>query len=82
MEAIRIQKVVEKDGDILMKGLSCKKGQHVEMILLIEPSTTPGKRHLIADRLSRSGFIGLWKDREDIGESAVCARQSREFTHD
>ncbi len=36
MEAIRIQKVVEKDGEILMKGLPCKKGQQVEMILLIE----------------------------------------------
>ncbi len=36
MEAIRIQKVVEKDGEILMKGLLFKKGQQVEMILLIE----------------------------------------------
>ena len=39
MEAIRIQKVVEKDGEIFMRGLPFKKGQHIEMILLIEPSS-------------------------------------------
>jgi len=78
MEAIRIQKVVEKDGEILMKGLPCKKGQHVEMILLIEPSETPTQRRATADRLRRSGLIGLWKDRTDIADSAVYARQLRQ----
>jgi len=78
MEAIRIQKLVEKDGEILMKGLPCKKGQHVEMILLIEPSGTPLQGHVTADRLRRSGLIGLWRDRMDITDSAVYARQLRE----
>jgi len=31
MEAIRLYKVVEKDGEILITGLPCKKGQRVEM---------------------------------------------------
>jgi len=78
MEAIRIQKVVEKDGEILMKGLPCKKGQQVEMILLIETSSTPVQGHVTADRLCRSGLIGLWKDRMDITDSAIYARQLRE----
>jgi endonuclease YncB( thermonuclease family) len=78
MEAIRIQKVVEKDGEIFMSGLPFKKGQHVEMIFLIEPSNTPRQRYLPADRLRRSGLIGLWKDRKDIPDSAVYARQLRE----
>ena len=38
MDAIRIQKVVEKDGEIQMKGLPFKKGQNIQMILLVEPS--------------------------------------------
>ena len=78
MDAIRIQKIVEKDGEILMKGLPFKKGQHVEMILLVEPSDAPVHRHITADRLSSSRLIGLWKDRKDIGDSAVYARQLRE----
>ena len=78
MEAIRIQKLVEKDGEILVKGLPCKKGQRVEMIMLIEPSGAPEQGHLTADRLRRSGLIGLWKDRMDITDSAVYARRLRE----
>lgn len=78
MEAIRIHKVVEKDGEISVGGLPCKKGQYVEMILLIEPSDTPGHPHLTARRLLHSGLIGLWKDRNDIKDSAAYARQLRE----
>lgn len=58
MEAIRIQKVVEKDGEILMEALPCKKGQHVELILLIDPLDTSGQFHTAAGRLCRSGLIG------------------------
>jgi len=78
MDAIRIQKVVEKDGEIQMKGLPLKKGQHVEMILLVEPPDAPVQHHITSDRLSSSRLIGLWKDRKDIGDSAVYARQLRE----
>lgn len=78
MEAIRIQKVVEKDGEILVTELPCKKGQYVEMILLIEPSATSRRPHLTADHLLHSGLIGIWKDRKDIEDSAAYARQMRE----
>ena len=78
MEAIRIHKVVEKDGEIFVKGVPCKKGQYVEMILLIEPSAMLRRPCLTARRLLRSGLIGLWKDRKDIGDSAAYARQLRE----
>lgn len=78
MEAIRLHQVVEKDGEISVTGLPCKKGQYVEMILLIEPRATPERPHLTARRLLDSGLIGLWKDREDIKDSATYARQLRE----
>lgn len=42
MEAVRLCKVVEKDGEILLTGLPCKKGQHVGMILLFGPPIYAG----------------------------------------
>ncbi len=78
MEAIRLHKVVEKDGEIFVTELPCKKGQYVEMILLIEPTTTPKCPHLTANRLLHSGLIGIWKDRKDIEDSTAYARQLRE----
>ena len=41
MEAIRLQKVIEKDGELLITDLPCKKGQHVEIIVLSEPPVPP-----------------------------------------
>lgn len=77
MEAVRLCKVVEKDGEILLTELPCKKGQHVEMTLLFGPLSTQG-HYLTARQLLRSGLIGLWKDRGDIEDSASYARQLRD----
>ena len=77
MEAIRLHKVVEKDGEILMCGLPCKKGQKIEMILLMEASDKPKHHHMTAHELRDSELIGLWKDREDIEDSSVFARKLR-----
>ena len=78
MEAIRLRKVVEKDGEIVVTGLPCQKGQEVEMILLIEPRAMSSRSPLTARQLLHSGLIGLWKDREDIEDSAAYGRQLRE----
>jgi hypothetical protein len=78
MEAIRFQKVVEKDGEILMTGLPCKKGQRVEMIVLIEPPAIPKRPRMTARQLLDSGLVGLWRNRKDIEDSAAYARQLRE----
>ena len=78
MEAIRVQQVITKDGEIMLKGLPYKTGQSVEIILLpesVKPSSRPG---LTVERLRQSGLIGLWKDREEIQDSSVYARQLRE----
>ena len=77
MEAIRIHKIVEKDGEILVTGLPYKKGQSIEVILLPESSTKSMRKNLTAKELLNSGLIGLWKDREDIKDSADYARQLR-----
>ena len=77
MDAVRLNTVVKKDGEISMRGLPFKKGERVEMILLSAGAGT-GERKLTARRLRRSGLVGLWKNRRDIQDSAVFARQIRE----
>ena len=79
MEAIRLQKVIEKDGELLITDLPCKKGQPVEIIVLSEPPVPPPQPpQLTAKRLLGSDLVGLWQDREDIADSAAYARQLRE----
>lgn len=78
MEAVRVQQVVAKDGEVLVKGIPCKKGQVVEIIVLPQPMRTTPRSHLTVRQLRESGLIGLWKDRCDIRDSATCARRLRE----
>ncbi|MGQ9628409.1 MAG: hypothetical protein ACUVV0_16085 [Anaerolineae bacterium] len=81
MEALRIHKILEKDGEIYLTGLPFKKGQCVEMIMLIESLETPmveERPPLTARQLLNSGLIGLWEDRTDIEDSAAYARYLRE----
>ncbi len=78
MDAIRVQQVVTNDGEILVTGLPYKKGQFIEIILLPEPSKLFSRVGLTVRRLRQSGLIGLWRDREDIQDSAAYARQLRE----
>ncbi len=79
MQAIRLQKTVQKDGELVITNLPVIQGQRVEIVLLFSPSSTKPKRpRLTARQLLNSGLIGLWKDRTDISDSAVYARQLRE----
>jgi hypothetical protein len=78
MEAIRINKLVEKDGEISLTGLPYKKGQHLEMIILPESSNVPEGNYMTVKDLLESGLVGIWKDRKDIKDSAVYARKLRE----
>jgi hypothetical protein len=90
MEAVRVRQVVAEDGEVLVRGIPYKKGQVVEIIVLPQPSegkrsgirtapmrTTP-RSHLTVRQLRQSGLIGMWKDRDDIRDSAVYARRLRE----
>ena len=78
MEAIRIQQVIAEDGKVLITGLPYKKGQFVEVILVPQPLKTVLRPRLTVRQLRESGLIGLWKDRNDIGDSVAYARQLRE----
>ena len=78
MEAIRLHKVVDRDGELVVKRLPYKIGQHVELILLIEHPATAQQPHMTAQQFLNSELIGLWKDREGIEDSSIHARQLRE----
>lgn len=78
MEAIRINKLVEKDGEISLTGLPYKKGQRIEMIILPETYNFPEGNYMTVKDLLESGLVGIWKDRKDIKDSAVYARKLRE----
>ncbi|MBC8265302.1 MAG: hypothetical protein H8E47_14415 [Anaerolineales bacterium] len=78
MEAVQVQQVIAKDGEVLLTGLPYKRGQSVEIIVFIQPTPPSPRERLTVGRLRRSGLIGLWQDRDDIGDSSVYARQLRE----
>jgi len=78
MEAVRVQQVVVKDGEVLVRGIPYKKGQLVDIIVLSHPPQTMPSSHLTVRQLRQSGLIGLWKERQDIQDSAAYARRLRE----
>jgi hypothetical protein len=77
MEAVRRRVVMVRDGEVLVKGLPCRKGESVEAIVLIS-LTEDAPRGIPAHELLGSELVGLWKDRGDIEDSAAYARSLRE----
>jgi hypothetical protein len=77
MEAVRIQQVITKEGELMIKDLPYKAGQHVEVIVLQVGQTLP-RSHLTVRQFRQSGVMGLWQDRDDIKDSSVYARQLRD----
>jgi hypothetical protein len=79
MEAIRITKVVERDGEIRVTGLPFRQGEKIELILLSEAGSTSTKvRPLTSKDLLGSGLVGIWKDRGDVADSVSYARKLRD----
>ena len=78
MEAVQVQQIVTKDGEILITGLPYKKGQAVQVVVFLQPATLPSRARLTVGHLRQSGLIGMWQDRDDMGESAVYAHKLRE----
>jgi hypothetical protein len=77
MEARRIHQLVETDGEITVRGLPCKRGQQVEMILLLDEEAKAAGELPTAQDLLGSGLVGMWADRTDIGDSSGFARTLR-----
>lgn len=78
MEAVQVQQVMTRDGEILITGLPYKRGQAVEVIVFVAPEAPQPRARLTVGQLRKSGLIGLWQDRDDIGDSSAYARHLRE----
>lgn len=78
MEVIRRQQTIQKRGELTIRNLPVEKGQQVEILLLFTPAKASNRPRLTARQLLHSGLIGLWKERQDITDSAGYARQLRE----
>jgi hypothetical protein len=80
MQAIRLQRTIQKSGELHLTNLSVVEGQQVELLLLFTSTTnkTTSKKRLTARQLLDSSLIGMWEDRIDITDSAEYARQLRE----
>jgi len=75
MEIVKTQQIMLKDGELFLSGLPYKQGQFVEIIILPTAKLRP---RLTIGEFRKLGLIGLWKDRLDIADSSVYARQLRE----
>lgn len=75
---IHILTTVEQDGEIHLVNLPVKRGQVIELSMRVAPDQMPETTGLTAERLLASGLIGLWQEREGLGDSVEYARQLRE----
>ncbi len=70
MEALKLDTIIEKDGEIRLTGIPCKKGQKIEMILLLESSRIVRKESLEKLPKYHLGNVLSGMSREDIYEDA------------
>lgn len=73
-----MQKTLEKDGELVLSGLPFKKGEKVEVVIWAKSSEKPELRGITAADILNSGLVGLWADRDDIGDISEFARKLRE----
>jgi hypothetical protein len=78
MEAVEVRQVIDKDGEVLITGLPYEKGQAVQVLVFPLPTTPLPRARLTVGHFRQSGLIGLWQDRDDLGDSSTYARQLRE----
>jgi hypothetical protein len=79
MEAIRVHPLIVKEGKVVVTDLPFKTGQYVEVIVLPRRVEKISRTRFAAKtfasktvrQLRQSGLIGLWKNRDDIIDSAV-----------
>ncbi len=77
LDAVHIYRIMEKDGEIYLRGLPYKKGESIEMIVMRESTRGRNKIFLTPQRLLKSEIIGLWSKRKDIKDSVKFAHNLR-----
>jgi hypothetical protein len=77
VDTLRIFTTIEQDGELRLSNLPLKRGQRVELVVRTEGDAVD-RPALTAERLLATKLVGLWADRDDLGDSAAFARQLRE----
>lgn len=68
---LRIEAIVERDGEIYLRSLPYRRGEKVEMnVRPVEPGGGR-KPPLTARRLLDFGLVGMWEHRDDVGDSVT-----------
>lgn len=78
MEAVQVRQIMTKDGEMLLTGLPYKKGQSVEVTLMAQTEVPVQRKSLTVGELRRSGLLGMWRERTDISDTAIYARELRQ----
>lgn len=75
-EKFTVEHTVEADGQVNLTGLPVQRGDTVEITVRIKRARRP-KRGITVAELLASDFVGMWANREDIGDTLEFARQLR-----
>jgi len=72
------QKVTIKSGGLVsLRSPRLKPGTKAEVIVLVEPAENTIERSMTGADLLKSGLVGMWAARKDIGDSLEFARELR-----
>jgi len=76
--AIRQKVTIGRGGVISLRSRSLKAGSTAEVIVLVEEEGQQTvKKPMTGADLLKSGLVGMWADRKDIGDSLEFARSLR-----
>lgn len=76
--AFRQKVTVRRGGVINLRSQKLKPGAIAEVIVLVEGEEQQTTRKMTAADLLKSGMVGMWAERKDIGDSLKYARTLRE----
>ena len=72
------QKVtIQSGGLISLRSRKLKAGTQAEVIVLVVLAENVAKKSMTAADLLKSGLVGIWAGRKDIGDSFEFARELR-----
>ena len=72
------RKVTVKSGGLVsLRSNKLKPGTKAELIVLVEPAENSVERSMTGSDLLKSGLVGMWAERNDIGDSLEFARELR-----
>ena len=60
--------IIKSGGLVRLRSNKLKPGTRAEVIVLVEPSENSMSQAMTAADLLKSGLVGIWADRKEIGD--------------